>query len=45
MVLAKFDRLNARCGNCNTKLGEFVKVDGKIQCRKPDCKVMNIVKI
>lgn len=44
-VLAKFDGFTARCGKCNRKLGEFVNVDGEIQCPKAGCCVKNKVKI
>lgn len=41
-VLAKFDGMNARCGQCNHKLGEFLKADGEIKCK---CGVKNKIKI
>lgn len=44
-ALAKFDRMNARCGHCNHKLGEFVHVQGEIKCPKSGCGVVNIVKV
>ncbi len=44
-VLARFDGINARCGKCNHKLGEFLKADGVIQCPKSSCKTKNVIKI
>ena len=41
---AKFEGDKARCGNCNSVLGEFKSADGEIKCRKNDCKVINVVK-
>lgn len=44
-VNAKIIGVEARCGKCNRKLGEFVKAEGVIQCSKPECKAKNIVRI
>lgn len=44
-VAARFEGVNARCGKCNRKLGEFLKADGVIQCPKQECRAMNTVKI
>lgn len=52
-VLAKFDGINARCGKCNQKLGEFLKAEGEVKCSGKSmknskwiqCGIINIIKI
>lgn len=41
---ARFDGDKARCGGCNSVLGEFKSVNGEIKCKKNDCKRVNILK-
>lgn len=45
MVLAKFVGVDALCGNCHRKIGEFTKAEGVIMCKNVNngerCKTLN----
>lgn len=42
LARAKFVGVEAKCGSCSKKLGEFGHVDGRIKCKK--CGAMNVVR-